>query len=74
MVWSYLTEPRYVCYLDLCDMELSFLIVTLDKPGYWGVHAIGEVWAQFLWVVLQKLIKKHGYSDDLFPPSPLEDR
>ena len=21
---------------------------TLDKPGYWGMHAIGEVWAQIL--------------------------
>jgi len=46
---------------------------TLDKPGYWGVHAIGEVWAQILWVVSQKLIEKHGYSDELFPPAPLED-
>ena len=26
-----------------------------------------------LWVVSQKLIEKHGYSDDLFPPAPLED-
>jgi hypothetical protein len=26
---------------------------TLDQPGYWGVHAIGEVWAEILWVVLQ---------------------
>jgi len=41
---------------------------TLDKPGYWGVHAIGEVWAEMLWVVLQKLIEKHDYSDDVFPP------
>jgi extracellular elastinolytic metalloproteinase len=46
---------------------------TLDQPGYWGVHAIGEVWAEILWVVLQNLIDKHGYSDDLFPPIPLED-
>ncbi|KAL1942240.1 hypothetical protein VTO73DRAFT_6304 [Trametes versicolor] len=46
---------------------------TLDKPGYWGVHAIGEVWAQILWVVSQKLIEKHGFVDDLFPPKPLED-
>ena len=42
---------------------------TLDKPGYWGVHAIGEVWAEMLWVVLQKLIEKHDYSDDMFPPA-----
>ncbi|KDR72960.1 hypothetical protein GALMADRAFT_252323 [Galerina marginata CBS 339.88] len=46
---------------------------TLDKPGYWGVHAVGEVWAQILWVVSQKLIEKHGYSDELFPPAPLDD-
>ncbi|KAG6844432.1 hypothetical protein H0H87_007034, partial [Tephrocybe sp. NHM501043] len=46
---------------------------TLDKPGYWGVHAIGEVWAQILWVVSQGLIKKHGFSDDLFPPKPSTD-
>ncbi|TFK97486.1 Fungalysin metallopeptidase-domain-containing protein [Pterulicium gracile] len=46
---------------------------TLDKPGYWGVHAIGEVWAEILFVVNAKMIEKHGYSDTLFPPSPLED-
>jgi extracellular elastinolytic metalloproteinase len=46
---------------------------TLDKPGYWGVHAIGEVWAEILWVVSQKLIKKHGYSDTLFPPAQSGD-
>jgi len=43
---------------------------TLDGPGYWGVHAIGEVWAEFLWVVLQRLIVKHGFSETLFPPQP----
>lgn len=46
---------------------------TLDKPGYWGVHAIGEVWAEILWVVSQRLIKVHGFSDTLFPPAPEED-
>lgn len=46
---------------------------TLDKPGYWGVHAIGEVWAEILWVVSQRLIAKHGFSDDLFPPAPGPD-
>ncbi|CAE6440229.1 unnamed protein product [Rhizoctonia solani] len=46
---------------------------TLDKPGYWGVHAIGEVWAEILWVVSQRMIAKHGYSETLFPPQPLED-
>lgn len=37
------------------------------------MHSIGEVWAEILWAVSQRLIKKHGYSDDLFPPAPLED-
>ncbi|CCM00201.1 uncharacterized protein FIBRA_02229 [Fibroporia radiculosa] len=46
---------------------------TLDKPGYWGVHAIGEVWAEMLWVVSQRLIAKHGYVETLFPPAPLAD-
>ncbi|KAH9032534.1 extracellular elastinolytic metallo proteinase [Lactarius hengduanensis] len=46
---------------------------TLDKPQYWGVHAIGEVWAQILWVVAQRLITKHGFIESLFPPLPLED-
>lgn len=44
---------------------------TLDGPGYWGVHAIGEVWAEILWVVEQRLIKVHGFSETLFPPEPL---
>lgn len=37
------------------------------------MHAIGEVWAEILWVVSQRLIAKHGYVDSLFPPAPLED-
>ncbi|PSR71357.1 hypothetical protein PHLCEN_2v12769 [Hermanssonia centrifuga] len=46
---------------------------TLDKPGYWGVHAIGEVWAEILWVVSNRLIAKHGFSESLFPPTPDAD-
>ena len=46
---------------------------TLAKPSYWGVHVIGEVWAEILWAVLQGLIEKHGYAADLFPPKVLED-
>ncbi|KAJ3850382.1 Fungalysin metallopeptidase-domain-containing protein [Lentinula lateritia] len=46
---------------------------TLDKPGYWGVHAIGEVWAQILWLVSQALIEEHGFSDNLYPPMPFEN-
>ncbi|GBE85615.1 Extracellular metalloproteinase MEP [Sparassis crispa] len=46
---------------------------TLDKPGYWGVHAIGEVHAEILWVVSQRLISKYGFIDTLFPPMPQEN-
>ncbi|KIK16707.1 hypothetical protein PISMIDRAFT_30866 [Pisolithus microcarpus 441] len=46
---------------------------TLDKPGYWGVHAIGEVWAEMLWVVSQKLIEKYDFSPTLLPPVPNAD-
>ncbi|WVQ83171.1 hypothetical protein IAT38_005310 [Cryptococcus sp. DSM 104549] len=42
---------------------------TLDKPGYWGVHAIGEVWAEFLFVLSQRLVEKYGFSKTLFPPT-----
>ena len=41
---------------------------TLDRPGYWGVHAIGEVWAEILFVLNQRLIEKYGFSKTLFPP------
>jgi len=44
---------------------------TLNDPDYWMLHAIGEVWAEILWVVSQKMVEKHGYSPNLFPPQPL---
>ncbi|GJJ14204.1 hypothetical protein Clacol_008466 [Clathrus columnatus] len=31
-------------------------------------HSVGEVWAEMLWVVENKLIKKHGHAEDRFPP------
>lgn len=40
---------------------------TLDKPGYWGVHAIGEVWAEMLFTLAEALIEKHGFESNLFP-------
>lgn len=42
---------------------------TLDSPGYWGVHAIGEVWAGMLYQVEEGLRAKLGWSPDLFPPT-----
>ncbi|KAM0746933.1 hypothetical protein T439DRAFT_329204 [Meredithblackwellia eburnea MCA 4105] len=41
---------------------------TLDKPGYWGVHAIGEVWAEILFEAAELLIDEHGFQSSLFPP------
>ncbi|SCV68477.1 BQ2448_598 [Microbotryum intermedium] len=45
---------------------------SLDKPGYWGVHAIGEVWAEMCWEMMHNLIKKHGWESSLFPPAPAD--
>ncbi|KAI9459545.1 Fungalysin metallopeptidase-domain-containing protein [Boletus coccyginus] len=46
---------------------------TLDKPGYWGVHAIDKVWAEMLWVMQQQFIAKHGFSMALSPLVPDAD-
>ncbi len=40
----------------------------LDKPAYWGVHAIGEVWAEMIFTLEELLVAKHGFSKTLFPP------
>ncbi|GAA6036579.1 hypothetical protein JCM8097_001235 [Rhodosporidiobolus ruineniae] len=40
----------------------------LDKSGYWGVHAIGEVWAEFLFELAENLIDDYGFHPTLFPP------
>lgn len=42
---------------------------SLDAPGYWGVHAIGEVWAGMLYQVEEGLRAKLGWAPDLFPPT-----
>ncbi|KAG8692267.1 Fungalysin/Thermolysin Extracellular metalloproteinase 5 [Ceratobasidium sp. 395] len=39
----------------------------LQRMDWREVHAIGEVWAEILWVVSNKLIEKHGFADSLFP-------
>lgn len=46
---------------------------TPDKPGFFGLHVVGEVWAEMLWVIQQRFIAKHGFSDTLFPPVPSAD-
>ncbi|GJJ14215.1 hypothetical protein Clacol_008477 [Clathrus columnatus] len=63
---------RYYSYSLDKDVNPSTYDI-LDGVRYWGVHAIGEVWAEFLWIVQYKLIEKHGYSDTLFPPKPDAD-
>ncbi|KIK73374.1 hypothetical protein PAXRUDRAFT_794911, partial [Paxillus rubicundulus Ve08.2h10] len=40
------TIHNYAYSLDTTVNPLTYK--TLDKPGYWGVHAIGEVWAKIL--------------------------
>jgi extracellular elastinolytic metalloproteinase len=40
----------------------------LDGFAYYGVHAIGEVWATMLWEITELLVEKHGFSKSLFPP------
>ncbi|CUA70933.1 hypothetical protein RSOLAG22IIIB_09207 [Rhizoctonia solani] len=43
---------------------------TLNDFPLYKAHDIGAVWAEILWIVSQKLVKKHGYSPTLFPPAP----
>jgi extracellular elastinolytic metalloproteinase len=40
---------------------------TLDSPGYWGVHNIGEVFSNMLYQVEEGLRAKWGWHPDLFP-------
>jgi extracellular elastinolytic metalloproteinase len=72
--WAANTENGIRHYIySLNETTNPSVYKTLDKPGYWGVHAVGEVWAEILWVVSQRLIAKHGFTDSLFPPAPLEN-
>lgn len=45
----------------------------LNMREHMGKYCTGEVWAEMLWTVAQRLIEKHGFSDTLLPPKPLED-
>lgn len=31
-------------------------------------HIVGTAWANMLWVTMYRLVDKHGFVDDLFPP------
>lgn len=41
----------------------------ISIEGYWGVHAIGEVWAEFLFVLSERFVEKYGFGPTLFPPT-----
>ncbi|EUC58275.1 extracellular elastinolytic metalloproteinase, partial [Rhizoctonia solani AG-3 Rhs1AP] len=45
----------------------------MNELRYWGKHDVGEIWVEALWIVLHRLILKHGFSSTLFPPQPPED-
>ncbi|KAJ3023632.1 Fungalysin/Thermolysin Extracellular metalloproteinase 5 [Thoreauomyces humboldtii] len=38
----------------------------IERPGYWGVHAKGEVWAEILYEVYWNLVDKLGFDPDWF--------
>ncbi|OCF58674.1 extracellular elastinolytic metalloproteinase [Kwoniella mangroviensis CBS 10435] len=54
----------YTTDMDVNPSTYKFL----NKGNYWGVHAIGEVWAAILHHVSQRLVEKHGFGETLFPP------
>ncbi|CAG8601888.1 11685_t:CDS:2 [Ambispora leptoticha] len=45
----------------------------MDKPGYWGVHPKGAVWAEMLYEVYWNLVDKHGFTSSWFPPTNEEE-
>ncbi|KAG9303280.1 hypothetical protein G9A89_013606 [Geosiphon pyriformis] len=45
----------------------------MDKPGYWGVHAKGAVWAEMLYEIYWNLVDKHGFTSEWLPPTQGDD-
>lgn len=41
---------------------------TLNKPGFWAVHAIGTVWATIFLDVVEHAKSEYGHNPQLFPP------
>ncbi len=50
---------RYSTDLKVNPSTYSYI----TKPGYWGVHAKGEVWAVILFEVYWNLVDKLGRED-----------
>ncbi|KAG8712069.1 Fungalysin/Thermolysin Extracellular metalloproteinase 5 [Ceratobasidium sp. 395] len=70
--WAYDDAQGLRDYLYSTNVTVNPLTyASMNEPGYWGSHEIGTVWAETLWVVLHRLVEKHGYSATLFPPQPL---
>ncbi|KAJ3159266.1 Fungalysin/Thermolysin Extracellular metalloproteinase 5 [Geranomyces michiganensis] len=63
-------------YLYSTDMGVNpSTYAFIERPGYWGVHAKGEVWAEILYEVYWNLVDKLGFDPDWFntgleAPSP----
>lgn len=63
-----LDKPGYwVSSQWYCSESNAYVLGCFDLRSQ-GVHAIGEVWAEMLFVVVERLIEKHGFSKTLFPP------
>ncbi|RDB19241.1 Extracellular metalloproteinase 10 [Hypsizygus marmoreus] len=63
-------QRHYPYSLDNTTNPLTYKTLN-SQPYNKEVHAMGEVWAEILWVVAQRLIAQHGFSESLFPPQPL---
>ncbi|KAI9356962.1 Fungalysin metallopeptidase-domain-containing protein [Zopfochytrium polystomum] len=53
---------RYSTSLEVNPSTYSYVA----KPGYWGVHAKGEVWAAMLYEYYWDLVDYHGFNPDWF--------
>jgi len=42
--------------------------------GAWGVHAIGEIWAVFLYDVFWNIVEQHGFDSDWFNVAPADGK
>ena len=77
-IWSAFSFPPPLLFVHLRRAQLTFVLFSmqtinkdtyksLDQPAYYGVHAIGEVWAEMLFEMAENLMVKHGFSSTLFP-------
>ncbi|KAJ1303752.1 hypothetical protein OPQ81_008176 [Rhizoctonia solani] len=68
--WAYNNRTGYRNFLYSTNFTVNpTLYDRLQDTSPAKEHDIGEIWAQILYVVSNKLIEKHGFSDSLFPSS-----